>query len=37
MGKKEEKAVIVEHLSKNFEVTEKQEGISGSITSLFSP
>ena len=37
MGKSAEKAVIVEHLSKNFEVTEKQEGLSGSITSLFSP
>jgi len=32
-----EKAVIVEHLSKNFEVTEKKPGILGSIFSLVSP
>lgn len=33
----EEKAIIVEHLTKNFEVTEKKKGLSGSISSLFSP
>ena len=34
---KDEKAIIVEHLTKNFEVTEKKKGLSGSISSLFSP
>lgn len=32
-----EKAVIVEHLSKNFEVVEKKEGLLGSFSALFSP
>lgn len=32
-----EKAIIVEHLSKNFEVTEKKEGLLGSFSSLISP
>jgi len=37
MDKVDEKAIIVEHLSKNFEVTEKEKGLMGSISSLFSP
>lgn len=32
-----EKAIVVEHLSKNFEVVEKEKGIIGSLTSLVSP
>lgn len=32
-----EKAIIVEHLSKNFEVTEKKPGLLGSISQLLSP
>lgn len=35
--KRQEKAVIIEHLTKNFEITIKKKGLSGSITSLFSP
>lgn len=34
---KKEKAIIVEHLVKNFEVIEKKKGLSGSISSIFSP
>lgn len=34
---KDEKAIIVEHLTKNFEVTEKSKGIVGSLSSLISP
>lgn len=33
----DEKAIIVEHLSKNFEVTEKKQGVLGSISSIFAP
>lgn len=32
-----DKAIIVDHLVKNFEVNEKEPGISGSIKSFFSP
>ncbi len=32
-----DKAIIVEHLTKNFEVTEKEKGIFGSISSLIKP
>lgn len=32
-----EKAIIVEHLTKNFEVTERKKGLGGSISSLISP
>ncbi len=32
-----EKAIIVDHLIKNFEVTEKEQGLLGSISSLVSP
>lgn len=32
-----DRAIIVDHLVKNFEVTEKQPGLSGAISSLFSP
>lgn len=32
-----DKAIIVDHLVKNFEVTEKEPGLSGAIKSLFSP
>jgi len=32
-----EKAIVVEHLSKNFEVIERSKGLSGSIRSLISP
>ncbi len=32
-----DKAITVSHLVKNFEITEKRPGISGSIKSLFSP
>lgn len=31
------RAIIVDHLVKNFEVTEKEPGISGAVKSLFSP
>lgn len=31
------KTVIVKHLTKNFEVTKKEKGLSGSISSLISP
>lgn len=37
MEKENGKAVIVDHLTKNFEVTEKEEGLFGSISSLISP
>nr|AKQ03475.1 ABC transporter-like protein, ABC-2 type transport system ATP-binding protein [uncultured Microgenomates bacterium Rifle_16ft_4_minimus_38077] len=33
----DEKAIIVEHLTKNFEVTVKEKGLAGSLASLFSP
>lgn len=36
-GDKEERAIIVEHLVKNFEVVEKEKGLMGSISSIFSP
>src|SRR3989337_1824109 len=32
-----DKAIIVDHLVKNFEVTEKEPGLSGAVKSLFSP
>jgi ABC-2 type transport system ATP-binding protein len=32
-----EKSVIVEHLVKNFDVTQKEKGLVGNITSIFSP
>lgn len=32
-----DKAIVVDHLVKNFEVTEKQPGLSGAFKSLFSP
>ncbi len=32
-----DRAIIVDHLVKNFEVTEKEPGVSGAIKSLFSP
>lgn len=32
-----EKTIIVEHLAKNFEVTEKDKGLMGAISGLFSP
>lgn len=31
------RAIIVEHLSKNFEITIRKEGLAGSFSSLFSP
>ncbi len=31
------KAIIAEHLSKNFEIVEKEKGLTGSISSLLSP
>jgi ABC-2 type transport system ATP-binding protein len=31
------RAIIVDHLVKNFEVTEKEPGLSGAVKSLFSP
>ena len=37
MAKKTDKAVIVEHLTKNFEVTEKEKGFFGSLSSMISP
>ena len=37
MSKTEEKAIIVEHLTKNFEVNVREKGLKGSISSLFSP
>jgi ABC-2 type transport system ATP-binding protein len=38
IDKKEgERAIIIEHLVKNFEVTEKEKGFAGSISSIFSP
>jgi len=36
MDESSEKAILVEHLSKNFEVIEKKEGFLGSISSLVS-
>lgn len=33
----DEKAIIVEHLTKNFEVAEKEKGFVGSLSSLISP
>jgi ABC-2 type transport system ATP-binding protein len=36
-GRRSEKAIIVEHLTKNFEVTEKEKGLIGSVSSLVSP
>ena len=35
--KGDEKAIIIEHLSKNFEVVDKKPGITGSLRSLFAP
>jgi len=35
--KLEEKAIIIEHLTKNFEATVKKKGLSGSVASLLSP
>lgn len=32
-----QRAIIVDHLVKNFEVTEKEPGITGAVKSLFSP
>lgn len=32
-----EKTIIVEHLTKNFEITEKKAGLLGSLQSLFTP
>lgn len=32
-----EKAVIIEHLSKNFEITQKKPGVVGSFSSIFAP
>ncbi|KKU09560.1 MAG: hypothetical protein UX13_C0037G0009 [Candidatus Woesebacteria bacterium GW2011_GWB1_45_5] len=32
-----DKAIIVDHLVKNFEVTEKEPGLTGAFRSLFSP
>jgi ABC-2 type transport system ATP-binding protein len=32
-----EKAVVVDHLTKNFEVVEKKPGLSGTFSSIFSP
>lgn len=37
MVKTDDRAIIVEHLSKNFEVSEKRPGVVGSISSLFNP
>jgi len=37
MGNEEDKTIIVEHLIKNFEVTEKSPGIIGGISSIFAP
>lgn len=37
MDKDIEKAIIVEHLSKNFEVAQKEKGFLGSLSSLFRP
>ncbi len=34
---KMDKAIIVDHLIKNFEVTEKEQGITGAFSSLISP
>lgn len=35
--KQGDRSIIVEHLVKNFEVTEKEEGITGSFKNIFSP
>ena len=32
-----DKAIIVDHLIKNFEVTEKKQGVTGAFSSLISP
>lgn len=32
-----DKAIIVDHLVKNYEVTEKKPGLSGAVSSIFSP
>lgn len=32
-----DKAIIVDHLVKNYEVTEKKPGLSGAIASIISP
>lgn len=37
MDKDTEKAIVVEHLSKNFEVIQKEKGFLGSLSSLFTP
>lgn len=37
MEEKSEKSVIIEHLTKNFQIIEKKAGLSGSISSLISP
>lgn len=37
MKEDDDRAIIVEHLVKNFEVFEKKKGVLGSIASLFSP
>lgn len=37
MSEASENAIIVDHLIKNFDVTEKEKGILGSVTSIFSP
>jgi ABC-2 type transport system ATP-binding protein len=37
MSKGKDRAIIVEHLSKNFEVTKRKKGLVGSVTTLFSP
>ena len=37
MDEDTEKAIVIEHLSKNFEVSQKEKGFLGSLSSLFSP
>src|SRR3989344_4852376 len=32
-----DRAIIVDHLVKNFEITERKPGLSGTISSIFSP
>jgi ABC-2 type transport system ATP-binding protein len=37
MAKASSKAIVVDHLAKNFEVTKKRKGLRGAISSLISP
>jgi len=37
ISSKDDKAIVIEHLVKNFEIIEKEKGVVGSIASIFSP